>query len=69
MDREIANILFNASLDMDYEDYIEFADYEIECLTNEIQKARELKLDCLIQVIEILAEQHRDLKDWYLERG
>ena len=36
MDQEIANILYNACLDLDYVDYIEFADQEIEELAKEI---------------------------------
>lgn len=35
---EIANILYNMSLDMDYMDYIEFAEDEIIGLKEEIDK-------------------------------
>ena len=62
MDQEIANILYNVCLDLDYRDYIEFVDQEIEELAKEIQTARELKLDCLINVLEIIAAQQEDLK-------
>lgn len=67
-DHTIANILYNTSLDLDYADYIEFADQEVKSLTAEITKAREMKLDNLIQIIEILAEQNSKLKNWHLER-
>ena len=67
MDQEIANILYNVCLDLDYRDYIEFADQELEELAKEIQTARELKLDCLINVLEIIAAQQEDLKNWHMK--
>lgn len=67
MDQEIADILYNVCLDLDYRDYIEFVDQEIEELAKEIQTARELKLDCLINVLEIIAAQQEDLKNWHMK--
>lgn len=59
--QEIANIIYNMSLDMDYADYIEFAEEEIETLAQEIESSG----DSLKQALEIIALQNSDMKDWY----
>ena len=59
--QEIANIIFNMSLDMDYADYIEFAEDEIESIAQEIEASG----DALKQALEMIALQNSDMKDWY----
>lgn len=59
--QEIANIIFNMSLDMDYADNIEFAEDEIESIAQEIEAAG----DALKQALEMIALQNSDMKDWY----
>ena len=41
---ELANILYNYCLDMDYADYIEYADQEIQNLADEIKTAKEMTI-------------------------
>lgn len=65
---ELANILYNYCLDMDYADYIEYADQEIQNLADEIKTAKEMNLDSLIYVLEIVGLQNCNLKNWHKER-
>lgn len=66
--KEIANILYNYCLDMDYADSIELAEEEIEQLEKEINTIKELKLNSLLYVIEIVAQRNEDMKDWAQKR-
>ena len=59
--KEIANIIYNMSLDMDYADYIDFAEEEIETLAQEIETAG----DALKQALSIIAAQNIGMKDWH----
>ena len=59
--QEIANIIFNMSLEMDYANYIEFAEDEIESIAREIEASG----DSLKQALEIIALQNSDMKDWH----
>ena len=65
---ELANILYNYCLDMDYADYIEYADQEIQNLADEIKTAKEMNLDSLIYVLEIVGLQNCNLKSGHKER-
>ena len=62
--KEIANILYNMSLDMDYADYIEHAAEEIECMTEEIETIK-ASSPCLIQALEIIASNNADMLDHF----
>lgn len=66
--KEIANILYNYCLDMDYADSIEFVDEEIEQLEKELNIIKELKLNCLTYVLETVAQRNEDMKDWVQQR-
>lgn len=60
----IARILYNMSLDMDYADSLEYAEEEIECMTKELQVLSENKCDSLLQALEIIAMQNKDMEHW-----
>ena len=62
---QIANILFNMSLDMDYGDSIEFAKDEIA----EIEKSLENINDSLLQCLETIAAQNASLYNWHVCKG
>ena len=66
--KKIANILYNYCLDMDYADSIELAEEEIEQLEKEINTIKELKLNSLLYVIEIVAQRNEDMEDWVQKR-
>lgn len=59
--REIANIIFNMSLDLGYADAMEYAEEEIETIAQEIEMAG----DSLKGVLEGIAAQNEDMKDWH----
>ena len=52
--RELAKQIICANADMDYLDYMETHEEELNLLTGEIQKAKELGLDCLLCALDML---------------
>ena len=54
---QIAHILYDMSLDMDYMDYEETRETEIDVLTDELETVRE-NCPCLIQILEIIATEN-----------
>ena len=60
----IARILYNMSLDMDYADYIEYAEQEINCIEKELIVLKENNCDCLLQALTIIAEQNEHMEFW-----
>lgn len=62
--KEIARILYNMSLDMDYADSLEFAENEIDCIAGELNMVKEINCDSLFQVLEHIAMQNKDMEHW-----
>lgn len=65
--RDMANILFNASLDMDFENHMEsMEDYEINLnlLERELQVLVDNGCDGLISVLTQYVNEKEHLKDW-----
>lgn len=60
---QIANILINMSLDMDYADYLEHYQESIENLATEINS---LLIRCpeLYSALEMIALKNSELEDW-----
>lgn len=54
---QIARILYNMSSDMDYMDYEETKETEIDVLTDELETVRE-NCPCLMQTLEIIANKN-----------
>ncbi len=63
---EIANILHNMSLDMDYAD--DEYNEEIELLTKEIEKLKDQDSP-LYYTLERIAENNKDMLDWTLKQS
>lgn len=59
--RKIAKILYSMSLGLDYADGIEYAEQEISCITNDLDRIG----DSLRNVIEIIACANEDQEDVY----
>lgn len=55
---QIAHILYNMVLDMDYMDYEDTRETDIDSLTKELETVKE-NCPCLIQVLEIIATQNK----------
>ena len=62
--KEIARILYNMSLDMDYADSLEFAENEIDCIVGELNMVKEINCYSLFQVLEHIAMQNKDMEHW-----
>ena len=60
----IARILYNMSLDMDYADYLDYAEEEIKIMTEELQVLIENNCASVIQALEIICGKNEDLKYW-----
>lgn len=56
---EIAIILYEMSLDMDYADYSDQAENEINNLVVEIEALKDGNFNYLLSALEIIAEQNR----------
>ena len=54
---QISHILYNMSLDMDYMDYEETKETEIDVLTDELETVKE-NCPCLMQTLEIIATEN-----------
>lgn len=54
---QISHILYNMSIDMDYMDYEETRETDIDSLTRELETVKE-KCPCLIQILEIIATEN-----------
>lgn len=59
---QIAHILYNMSLDMDYMDYEETKNIDIDSLTMELETLKENS--CLMQVLETIATQNKEKEFW-----
>lgn len=64
--KKIATILYNLSLDMDYADYLEYAEAEIECIESELEILKENDCACLLQALENIALQNENMKMFYV---
>ena len=62
---KIARILYNMSLDMDYADYIEYAEEEIDCIRKGLLILKENNCDCLLQALEIISSKNEKMEFWY----
>lgn len=54
---QIAHILYDMSIDMDYMDYEETRETDIDSLTRELETVRE-NCPCLMQTLEIIANEN-----------
>ena len=54
---QIARILYNMSSDMDYMDYEETRETDINSLTRELETVKE-KCPCLMQILKIIATEN-----------
>lgn len=54
---QIAHILYNISNDMDYMDYEETRETDIDSLTRELETVKE-NCPCLMQILEIIATEN-----------
>ena len=50
--KELAEILYNIGSDMDYQDYTETQEKDIENLAKDIHIAREMNLDTLVEALQ-----------------
>lgn len=65
--KEMANILYNLSLGMDYRDYIDHAELEIESIQEALEQASENDLfSTLMQALENIALSNSDLLNWHV---
>lgn len=65
--RDMANILFNASLDMDFENHMDsIDDYEknLDFIERELQVLVDNECDGLIGILTDYAYKKEDVKDW-----
>jgi hypothetical protein len=53
--RELAIQIMTASIDMDYLDYVENYETEVDALTQEIYKAIDMKLDYILSALKNLS--------------
>ena len=60
----IARILYNMSLDMDYKDYIDQAEPEIEAITEELQELKNKDMSCLLYILDDIALQNESMESW-----
>lgn len=65
----IARILYNMSLDMDYADYLEFAEEEIKQMEKELEILVENNCRCVLQAMENIAIDNEDMEFWKEKRG
>lgn len=54
---QIAHILYNISNDMDYMDYEDTRETDIDSLTRELETIKE-NCPCLMQILEIIATEN-----------
>ena len=64
---KIADILFNLSLDMDYADYLDEYDTEVNCIEQELHSIKDSN-DVLYAMLERIAWQNPDYYQWALNR-
>ena len=64
---KIADILFNLSLDMDYADYLDEYDTEVDYIEQELHSIKDCN-DVLYAMLERLACQNPDYSQWALNR-
>lgn len=62
---QIANILYNMSLDMDYADNAENAADEIDILTDQLKMIRNCGFDTLLNALDLIAMQNIDQENRY----
>lgn len=64
---KIADILFNLSLDMDYADYLDEYDTEVDYIEQELHLIKDTN-DVLYTTLERIAWQNPDYYQWALNR-
>lgn len=64
---KIADILFNLSLDMDYADYLDEYDTEVDYIKQELHSIKDSN-DVLYAMLERIAWQNPDYYQWALNR-
>lgn len=61
---KIARILYNMSLDIDYEDVLEYREEEINCITKELELLQQNNCDSTLQMLSIIALENEDMEHW-----
>lgn len=56
---ELATLLYEATKDMNYMDYEDTKETDISMTASEIEKAREMGLNCIMSILETIAEEVR----------
>lgn len=64
---DVLKVLISMMLDMDYADYLEFADEELNRCLADVAFLEENGRTNLLLLLQILAENHADLLQWYQE--
>ena len=64
---KIADILFNLALDMDYADYLDEYDTEVDYIEQELHSIKDSN-DVLYAMLERIAWQNPDYYQWALNR-
>lgn len=62
--KSIARALYNLSLDMDFADYAEHAEDDIECITKELQTMNKNGCNCTLQALETIATEYEVNNFW-----
>lgn len=61
---QLAKILFNMSLDMDYADYVDTAETEVKAIEQELQALEDTEMPYLRSVLEQIAMDNLDMENW-----
>lgn len=65
----IARILYNMSLDMNYAEFLEYAEEEIRYIEKELQVLEENACDSLLQALLIISMKNENMEFWKDKRG
>ena len=60
----IARILYNMSLDMNYADFLEYAEEEIKYIEKELQVLEDNACDSLLQALLIISMKNENMEFW-----
>lgn len=63
--KSIAKILYALSLDMDYADYTEHMETDIESIEEELNVLEENNCSCLLNALEMIAMNNEDMESFY----
>lgn len=66
---QIARILYNMSRNMDYADNLEHAEEKITCLKKELLVLNDHGCNSLLQTLEIIAMQNKNMEFWKESMG